>query len=215
MLLTLNDMPVGSLVKMCFKFPNGEITLDTVAKERETKEVNTLLCEYLLHEGKILKCSEGLCKVEIYNPDTKRTYCFRDIKAVNLKDEGLLLLSKSRVKPIENREAFRLSCGYGCDIRLKSHSGVTKGTVHDISYTGVSCIIPRDSTKPEIYEPTSISITDDYTKNLHKVTGHVVRIDEDYSDDKILVGVKIDNERSVQDIIGSIQKRALKTRDKR
>lgn len=215
MLLTLNDMPVGSLVKMCFKFPNGEIALDTVAKERETREENTLLCEYLLHEGKILKCSDGLCRVEIYNPDTKRTYCFRDIKAVNLKREGLLLLSKSKVKPIENREAFRLSCGYGCDIRLKSHSGVTKGIVHDISYTGVSCVIPKDGTKPEVYESTSIAITDDYTKNLHKVTGYVVRIDDTYSDDKILMGIKIDNERSVQDIIGSIQKRALRTRDKR
>lgn len=215
MLLTLDDMPVGSLVKLFYKLPNGEVSLDTVVRDKSVYGKNTLLCDYLMHNGKIIRCSDWLSKAEIYNTDTKRTYCFMEIKAVNTKKDGLVLASNNKVKPIENREAFRFSCGYNCDIRLKSHTGVSKGIVHDVSFSGISCLISKESSKPIITEEASITVTDGDTRCIYKVIGNVVRIDENYSDDRLLIGVKIKNENSVKELIQNIQRKVLKTRDKR
>lgn len=215
-MLALHEFAIGSLVQMYYKFPSGSICLETSIIEPISKvEENVALCNYLTHEGKVIRCSEGLHYVEVHNEEDDRIYRFYSIKAINLNNAGMLLLSSIKVELVNNREAFRYDCGYDCDVRLKSHAGVQSGVVHDVSFTGIGCTIPKEGTQPIVGEIASINIPDPVTRVVHRAEGNVVRVDKDYSDDKLLIGVRIDKEESIHQLVQNIQRKALRTRDKR
>lgn len=215
-MLALHEFTVGSLVQMYYRFPSGSICLETSIIEPISKEEkNVALCNYLTYEGKVIRCSEGLHYADVHNKEDGRIYRFYSIKAVNLNKVGMLLLSSIKVEPINYREAFRYDCGYDCDVRLKSHAGVQSGVVHDVSFTGIGCTIPKEGTRPVVGETASVNIPDPVTRIVHRAEGNVVRIDNEYSDDKLLIGIKIDKEESIRQLVQNLQRKALRTRDKR
>lgn len=212
----INEMSVGSSVKLTYVFKAGKITQETtIIGILDKNEGIGIKCDFLRHEGKILNPSVGLQKVEILDSESNRIFCFLNPTAVNsYKNNALIIISKHNVKPINNRGAFRLPCSYQCDIRFRSHTGVVNGMVHDISYSGASCTFTKENKKPNIGDDISITIYDELNKGIGvKLTGSLVRFDEGYSEDRMLIGFTIDQEDSVRMIINSLQRRQLKVKN--
>lgn len=212
----INEMGIDSPVVMKYKFPNGELKQNTVITGTvEDRYGRGITCSCLVHDGKILNCTNGLVSVTVVDNITGREFLFRPVTAVNLPNkENLVIHCDSEAEPENNRSAYRVVCGYRCEIRVGDNRGVVTGTVKDVSYTGLGCIIIPSSY--QIVEGNKVScsiITDGGT--VIKAVGTVMRNDENNEKTRI-IGIQFDElYSSIQKLVSALQRAELAHRQGR
>ena len=209
----LFEMGESSIVTMKYKFQSGEVEKKTVILSKtEDRYGRGVLCKNLMHNGTILNCTTGLSSVTVFDVITNREYVFRDARAINLPDrERLVIYSELDVNPKNNRSAYRVSCGMICEIRIGDNCGVISGTVKDISYTGLGCIIIPSNYRINQGDKASCSI---FTKggSVIRAFGTVVRNDIN-SEKTRIVGIQFDEQYiGVQKLVALLQQLELSHR---
>lgn len=209
----LYEMGENSIVTMKYKFHSGEVEKKTIILSKtEDKYGKGVFCKNLTHNGAILNCTAGLHSITVFDVVTNREYVFKDVRAANLPDkERLVIYSESDVNPVNNRSAYRVACGMMCEIRIGNNRGVISGTVKDISYTGVGCIIIPSNYKIREGDKASCSI---FTKggSVIKALGTVVRNDVNNEKTRI-VGIQFDEQYTgVQKLVAFLQQLELSHR---
>lgn len=209
----LFEMGENSIVAMKYRFQSGEVDKKTIILSRtEDRYGRGVFCKNLTHNGTILNCTTGLSSVTVFDVITNREYVFRDARAINLPDrERLVIYSELDVNPENNRSAYRVSCGMTCEIRIGDNRGVISGTVKDISYTGLGCIIIPSNYRINQGDKASCSI---FTKggSVIRAFGTVVRNDIN-SEKTRIVGIQFDEQYiGVQKLVALLQQLELSHR---
>ena len=209
----LFEMGENSIVTMKYKFKSGEIEKKTVILSRtEDRYGKGVFCKNLTHNGAVLNCTTGLNSVSVFDILTNREYVFKNVRAANMSDkERLVIYSDEDVNPENNRSAYRVACGMMCEIRIGDNRGVISGTVKDISYTGLGCIIVSSNYRISSGDKASCSI---FTKggSVIKALGTVVRNDVNNEKTRI-IGIQFDEQYiGVQKLVAFLQQLELSHR---
>lgn len=206
----INEMGVDSPVIMNYRFPNGELKQNTIISSViEDRYGKGIICPVLMHNGIILNCTGGLVSVSVIDTLTGREYNFKGVSAVNLPDrKNLIIHCSTSAEPENNRSAYRVSCGYRCEIRVGDNRGVITGTVKDVSYTGLGCIIVPSSYQVTEGDKVSCSIITD-GGSVVKAIGTVMRNDENNAKTRI-IGIQFDELYSgIQKLVSALQRMEL------
>ena len=212
---TLHDLDIGSEITLIFTVGTEEVELQStlLAHLTTSRYGYAIQCTQPIKDGKYINCKKNLTRIEIKDKSTKRDYLFFKFLIAEITEpRSLIIASREDNKAVNNRNAFRVSCGYRAKIQCDKNKKVIDGYVHDLSYTGGSCIIKKDQKSPPVHAEISVSMWDEDDDQLRKLKGTVVRVDENFSDSYKLIGFTIPDYNSVSRIVANLQRKSLKVR---
>lgn len=212
---TLKDMKVGSEISLVFRIGIEEIVLkSTILAHIETdRHGYGIQCNKPMKDGKYVSCKKNLDRIEIKDLETSRVYKYLKFVLGEIPDNNTIIIaSHEDNKPINHRGAFRVPCGFRAKIQCDTNNKAMDGYVHDLSFSGGSCVFGKNQKSPLIDSEISVSMWDDEDDKLHKIKGKIVRVDEDYNRLYKLVGFTIPDFKSVNMIVAKLQRKTLKTR---
>ncbi|MBO4899010.1 MAG: PilZ domain-containing protein [Lachnospiraceae bacterium] len=183
------ELESGSQVHIDVIVKGKKMEFDTTVTG-SAPEIKSIKCEPIVINGKVLGFSRASVKVTATNSSDHRKYVFQIEKTANKRADGqLYLYCADDIKPVNNRESFRVPCGYRASIQVGDTKRKVESTVHDISYSGAALLIKKSARIIPVGSKISISIHDE-DETEYKITGAIVRTVEDYTQDSSLLGVQ-------------------------
>lgn len=188
------NMSEGSIVSLVFCVNDAEIAKrTTMRKVLDSKYGTGIQCDLLTHNGQVLNCSKGLNRVVVSDNNTGNEYTFMDVKAVNVPNgNALLIYSEEDVEPTLQNVAPRFLCDYEAIFRVSRYPGSLKGSVKDISLSGIGCIIENGKVALNVGDKIYTSVVG-YDRQAN-VLGTIMRMNQDeYDSGLTFVGIKMDD----------------------
>lgn len=216
-MLFISDMPLQSEVQITASVKDYVVTFNTeiIGIYPFLKQYgHGVYCKPVMRDGKCISFKGVSVTVEILNKEDHRIYKYNcTVCSHNQDKDKLIICSQQQQKPINNRSAFRLPCGYRAVLQLAAHRGTVEGFIHDISVTGASCLFKVGVCQATIGECMTATVYEDNSERQYKISGTIVRIDEDYAPEKLLIGVKFDStDYGISKLVASLQMKELRVR---
>ena len=216
----INQVAENSSITITLRIGGETLTFETVVRKRYEKPYKRNMffvgCDPVEVDGK--KVSFGGRFDQLFgfvkNEEDGRRYSFPACLASHSRDGAqLLLFSRDDCAPINNREAFRVPCNYHCVIQVGNNKHAIEGTVHDISYTGISVVFLSEKYKARnVGDSISASIFDN-DEHVFKVSGTIVRFIDEYTEGKTLVGARFENPTgAILSLVASLQRKETRIR---
>ena len=183
------ELESGSQVHMEVIVKGKKMEFDTTVTG-SAPEIKSIKCEPIVINDKVLGFSRASVKVTATNLSDHRKYVFPIEKTANKRADGqLYLYCADDIKPVNNRESFRVPCGYRASLQVGDTKRKVESTVHDISYSGAAFLIKKTSRIIPVGSRLFVTIHDEDDTD-YKISGAIVRTVEDYTEDSSLLGVQ-------------------------
>lgn len=215
----INEAAVGSQIKLDVTIGDKKLEFETSVIKKDNVNMRTHFCRcepVRSEDGKPISFGKYATLAALSNADNGREYIYHLDKLGYNKDHSeLLLYSGENVAPINHRKAYRVPCDFDSELTIGRSSKV-KGQVHDISFTGISFVFVSGSFKDAVINsPINASLYDD-KGTTYKVSGRIVRIVENYSFGRNLIGVQFDApSNAIIALIAALQRKELRVRGDR
>lgn len=204
----LDNMCIGSEVDLIFRTQGDEIIKKTTVIDRLDPKYGTgILCKLIYFEAGEIVTTKDLVEVIIHNIGSNNDYSFKQVRALPIvQNNCLALICDREATVISKRDATRVDCNNPCLIRIAGYPGSIKGTMKDISLSGLACVIKN--TPVNLQEDADIFINVLGSEEDIKLLGNIVRLIDLDTDNEKLVGIKLKNiDNQLIKFIHSINKR--------
>ena|GEM_PF-1908669 len=217
--MTINQMGEGSAVTLTINIQGETITIDSVVVQKYQEPYRDTFCigvEPIQKEGKIVAIGRSRVAVSVTNTDDHREYKFTiAFHGMNKDRTQLLLFSADDIPPVNHRLNYRVPCNYHIVVQIGNNKKAVEGYLHDISLSGIGMVFVTGEFKSiKEGDEVSASIFDNY-EHVYKVNGHLVRVIEEFAENRTLIGMQFDETpRAVAGLVAGLQRRELRLRKK-
>ena len=216
----LSEMGIGSAVEIEVSIKGNKMTFTTMIRntiEKTSKRYGAgIICDQVYSEtGKLLTFDNTNVVAKVQNNVDKRQYDFVISACANSKCEPVLYLySQQDAKPKNFRSNFRVHCGYRANMQIGPNKKTVDGFVHDISFSGISFTYDKNKIRSDIGQSVSATIYDENENDRsYRVSADIVRVQEDFGNDRTLIGAKFHKDnKEINRIVAKCQRKELRIR---
>jgi hypothetical protein len=212
-------MSVGSKVTLIAKATKGGIEFTTIIEEvivdASKRFGYGVRCTALKSDnGKIYSFRNTILTMSVENKADGRTYKFPIIAScIKSKKNQHVFYSIMDAKPVNHRDNFRVPCTFDAVFQVSSNRKTDNGYVHDLSNSGMSISYKKDVSGIDTGKNISVTFRDIETERNYKVKGEIVRVNDGYSENNNLMGIKFDKVYSpIYGLVAKLQRKGAKVR---
>lgn len=217
---TISEMGIGSTIELEASVKGNKLVFITTIRNIIAKPSKRygfgIICDQIRNkEGKLLIFDNTNVVAKIQNNVDKRQYDFVISACANSKCEPVLYLySQQDAKPKNFRSNFRVPCGYRANMQIGPNKKTVDGFVHDISFSGISFTYDKNKIRSDIGQSVSATIYDESENDRsYKVSADIVRVQEDFGNDRTLIGAKFHKDnKEINRIVAKCQRKELRIR---
>jgi hypothetical protein len=205
----INEIEVNSSIAIKVA---DKLSLDTeVIELSKDSEFKYILCNPIIHEGKVLQFPDVKVTVEYTDVKKHRHYVFDGLKILYHQQKNVYVISSTNPGLLVNRRgAFRVSL---LDTGFISVDGsIYECYIRDISETGIGITTKFKADKLGIGESTQVSFDNKVTGKHYNIKCRIVSIRE-LSDDRYVYGCILEISRNeVSSLVRDVQRYNLATK---
>ncbi len=216
--MTINGIAELSPVTLTVHIDGAKLEFETNViqgyKEPYKRNAFCMGVEPLKKDGKIVSFGNHPVSIVAKNSDDHREYEFRiAFHGLNKERTQLMLFSYEDISPVNHRNAYRVSCSYHTVIQIGNNKKAVDGYLRDISLSGIGMVFMSDEFR-EVKPGQAISAAIfDNNEHVYKVAGHIVRVLDDFADNKIMIGVQFDSTpTAIAALVTNLQRMELRLR---
>lgn len=216
--MVISKLKSGSKITLDVTSNGNKISFETEyirGSNPDSKRIYAVCKPVFSNDGKWLSFTGTAVTATIHNVEDNRDYSYvlNQIKNDQQNNEMRLYCSHD-IKPTNYRAAHRVPCGYNANIQIGGNRKAIDAFVHDISCTGISFVYDKDLIKSEVGQHVSSMVYENKNEGIgQRVEADVVRIVDDYREDKVLIGAQVTSgENSVNKIVAKCQLKEARTR---